>query len=713
MTNKKWLLLGLLLAAVVAFFAFDVNSYLTLDYFNQQKHRLFDYYQQHPAQTALVYFGVYVVVTGLSLPGAALMTLAGGAIFGFWVGLLLVSFASTIGATIAFLVARVLLRDWVQNRFGDRLGAINRGVEKDGAFYLFSIRLVPAFPFFLVNLLMGLTPIKLLTFFVISQLGMLAGTMVFVNAGKQLAEVDSVGGVLSPALLGSFLLLAAFPFIVRTVMDFIKRRRALADYKKPARLDANIVVIGAGSAGLVAALIGTTVKAKAVLIERDKMGGDCLNTGCVPSKALLRSAKMRHYFERATDYGLQHSGDIKTDFPAVMRRVQKIIASIEPHDSVERYESLGVECVQGQARIISPYEVEVDGRVITTGSIIIASGARPFVPPIEGIEKIPYLTSDNVWQLEALPENLLILGAGPIGCELAQAFARLGSSVTLLDMEPRILPREDEDAAAQVARQLEADGVNIILNAKAQAVEEGVLIVQQSDQQDEAEQRVAFDKILVAVGRRANTEELGLEALGLELNRNGTVMVDEYLRTRISNIYACGDVAGPYQFTHVASHQAWFATVNALFGVVKKFKVDYSVIPWATFTDPQVARVGLNEMDAQAQNIAYEVTRYNIDDLDRAIADGEAHGFVKVLTRPGGSGKILGVTIVGYHASELISEFVLAMKHGLSLKKILGTIHIYPTLAEANKFAASEWQKKHAPQGLLRWVEKFHTWRRS
>lgn len=709
MTNNKWLLFGLLLAAIIAFFAFDIDSYLTLEYFNQQKHRLFDYYQQHPAQTALVYFGVYVVVTGLSLPGAALMTLAGGAIFGFWIGLLLVSFASTIGATIAFLVARVLLREWVQNRFGDRLDAINRGVEQDGAFYLFSVRLVPVFPFFLVNLLMGLTPIKLLTFFFVSQVGMLAGTMVFVNAGKQLAEVDSVGGVLSPALLASFLLLATFPFIVRKVMDIIKRRRAMADYKKPARLDANVVVIGAGSAGLVAALIGATVKARAVLIERDKMGGDCLNTGCVPSKALLRSAKMRHYFERMDDYGLQHSGAIKTDFAAVMRRVQKIIARIEPHDSVERYESLGVECVHGQARIVSPYEVEVDDRIITTGNIIIASGARPFVPPIKGIDQIPYLTSDNVWQLEALPENLLILGAGPIGCELAQAFARLGSRVTLLDMEPRILPREDEDAAAQVARQLEADGVNIVLNAKAQAAEEGALVVQQ----DGTEQRIDFEKILIAVGRRANTEGLGLEALGLELNRNGTVMVDDYLRTRIPNIYACGDVAGPYQFTHTASHQAWFATVNALFGVVKKFKVDYSVIPWATFTDPQVARVGLNEMDAQEENIACEVTRYNIDDLDRAIADGEAHGFVKVLTRPGGSGKILGVTIVGYHASELISEFVLAMKHGLSLKKIMGTIHIYPTLTEANKFAASEWQKKHTPQGLLRWVEKFHAWRRS
>lgn len=707
MKSNKWPLIATLLALVVAFFVFDIDSYFTLDYFNQQKYRLFDYYQQHPLQAALVYFCVYVLVTGLSLPGAALMTLAGGAIFGFWSGLLLVSFASTIGASIAFLVARVLLRDWVQNRFGDRLGAINRGVEQDGAFYLFSIRLVPAFPFFLVNLLMALTPIKLLTFFVVSQLGMLAGTMVYVNAGKQLAEVDSIGQVLSPGLLFSFLLLAVFPFVVRKVMDVIGARRALAAYKKPAQLDANVVVIGAGSAGLVAALIGTTVKAKMVLIEQDKMGGDCLNTGCVPSKALLRSAKMRHYFERMEDYGVQHSGDVSVDFPAVMQRVQDIIRTIEPHDSIARFESMGVECVQGQARIVSPYEVEVGGRRITTGNIIIASGARPFVPPIKGIDQIAYLTSDNIWQLEALPEQLLILGAGPIGCELAQAFARLGSTVTLLDMEPRILPREDQDAAAEVAQQLEADGVTIILNAKALAVEQGTLIVQQHD----AQQRIAFEKMLVAVGRRANTNGLGLEELGVELNRNGTVLVDDYLRTRLPNIYACGDVAGPYQFTHTASHQAWYATVNALFGVVKKFKVDYSVIPWATFTDPEVARVGLNELEAQEKNIACEVTRYGIDDLDRAIADSEAHGFVKVLTRPG-SDKILGVTIVGYHASELISEFVLAMKHGLGLKKIMATIHIYPTLAEANKFAASEWRKKRAPEGLLQWVGKFHAWRR-
>ncbi len=707
MKSNKWPLIATLLALVIAFFVFDIDSYFTLDYFNQQKYRLFDYYQQHPLQAALVYFCVYVLVTGLSLPGAALMTLAGGAIFGFWSGLLLVSFASTIGASIAFLVARVLLRDWVQNRFGDKLGAINRGVEQDGAFYLFSIRLVPAFPFFLVNLLMALTPIKLLTFFVVSQLGMLAGTMVYVNAGKQLAEVDSIGQVLSPGLLFSFLLLAVFPFVVRKVMDVIGARRALAAYEKPAQLDANVVVIGAGSAGLVAALIGTTVKAKMVLIEQDKMGGDCLNTGCVPSKALLRSAKMRHYFERMEDYGVQHSGDVSVDFPAVMQRVQDIIRTIEPHDSVARFESMGVECVQGQARIVSPYEVEVGGRRITTGNIIIASGARPFVPPIKGIDQIAYLTSDNIWQLEALPEQLLILGAGPIGCELAQAFARLGSMVTLLDMEPRLLPREDQDAAAEVAQQLEADGVTIILNAKALAVEQGTLIVQQHD----AQQRIAFEKMLVAVGRRANTSGLGLEELGVELNRNGTVLVDDYLRTRLPNIYACGDVAGPYQFTHTASHQAWYATVNALFGVVKKFKVDYSVIPWATFTDPEVARVGLNELEAQEKNIACEVTRYGIDDLDRAIADSEAHGFVKVLTRPG-SDKILGVTIVGYHASELISEFVLAMKHGLGLKKIMATIHIYPTLAEANKFAASEWRKKHAPEGLLQWVGKFHAWRR-
>jgi len=713
----KIIIMALLAAAVLAFFVFDLSEYLSLEYFNAQKQALFDYNAENPVRTALLYLLIYILAAAFSIPGALILTLAGGAIFGFWKGLLLVSFASTIGATLAFLMSRTLLRDWVQQRFGQHLSSLNEGIERDGAYYLFSIRLIPIFPFFLVNLLMGLTPIAVGVFFIVSQLGMLAGTMVYVNAGVQLANVDSIASVTSPALLASFVLLALFPFLVKKIMHIFEQRRALSAYTKPDRFDANVIVIGAGSGGLVASLIAATVQAKPILIERHKMGGDCLNTGCVPSKALLRTAKISHYIERASEYGIQAPEQVKTDFPAVMQRVQDVIKSIEPHDSVERYEGLGVQCLQGSATITSPWEVEVadleggETKTYSANRIIVASGARPFVPPIPGLDTVDYLTSDTVWDLEKLPASLLVMGAGPIGCELAQAFARLGSEVSLVDMAPRVLPREDDDAADAVFQSLLADGVNVSVGSKAVSVEVDGSSKRLLIEQNGEESALEFEHLLVAVGRKPNTESLGLEKLGIECNRNGTVVVDDYLCTSIPTIYACGDVAGPYQFTHTASHQAWFASVNALFGQFKRFKVDYSVIPWATFTDPQVARVGLNEMEAAEKGIDVEVTRYGIDDLDRAIADSEAHGFVKVLTPPG-KDKILGATIVGYHAAELLAEFVLAMKHGLGLKKIMGTIHIYPTLNEANKFAASEWQKKHKPEGLLRWVEKFHTWRR-
>lgn len=472
----------------------------------------------------------------------------------------------------------------------------------------------------------------------------------------------------------------------------------------------NLIVVGAGSAGLVSALIAATVKAKVLLIEKHRMGGDCLNTGCVPSKALIRSARVKHMLDNASDYGIDGaSGEV--NFSAVMERIQNVIKTIEPHDSVERYEGLGVDCVQGEASIVSPYEVKVGENVYTTRNIIVSSGARPFIPPIPGLAEIDYLSSDNLWSMREQPKELLVMGAGPIGCELAQSFQRLGSNVTLVDMAPRVMPREDEDVSAYMQEVFEREGIKVLVGHKMEAFF-------QRDGKDWAKlsangntMDVPFDKVLVAVGRKANSEGLGLENVGVELTKTGLIKVDDFLRTNVKNIYACGDIAGPYQFTHTASHQAWYASVNALFGTFKKFKVDYSVIPWATFTDPEVARVGLSEAEAKEKNIPYEVTQYGIDDLDRAIADNEAQGFIKVLTKPG-KDQVLGATIVGYHASELITEYISAMKHGIGLNKILGTIHIYPTLSEANKFAAGNWKRKHAPEGLLKWVEKFHIWRR-
>ncbi len=476
------------------------------------------------------------------------------------------------------------------------------------------------------------------------------------------------------------------------------------------KYDANLVVIGAGSGGLVSALIAAAVKSKVVLIERHKMGGDCLNTGCVPSKAILRSAKVASTMSRAEEFGLEKV-EVKPVFSKVMKRVHKIIETIEPHDSVERFTGLGVECVMGEAEIIDKHTVRVGGRDIRTKSIIIAAGARPFVPPIEGINDIEYLTSDNVWELEELPQRLVVLGGGPIGCELSQAFSKLGSKVTMIEMMDQLMGREDADVAELITEKFQNDGINVLTNHKAVKFTndgEQVLHCETADGPVE----IPFDKVLVAVGRKANSDGMKLEELGIKLRRNGTIETDEYLRTDVPNIFAVGDIAGPYQFTHTASHQAWYATVNALFGFAKKFKVDYRVIPWATFTMPEVARVGLSEREAKEKGLDVQVTRYGIDDLDRAIADGEAHGFIKVITPKGGKDTILGVTIVGSHAGELIAEYVLAMKHNLGLNKILGTIHLYPSMAEANKFVAGNWKRENQPHGLLKWVEKFHTWRR-
>jgi pyruvate/2-oxoglutarate dehydrogenase complex dihydrolipoamide dehydrogenase (E3) component/uncharacterized membrane protein YdjX (TVP38/TMEM64 family) len=795
MRTRQLLVLLLVALAIVAFVALDVGRFLSFEQLKASQASFAQLHAEQPLTVAVVYFLIYVAATALSFPGATIITLAGGAIFGLWQGLLIVSFASTVGATLAFLASRFVLRDWVEARFGQRLADINAGVNREGAFYLFSLRLIPVVPYFLINLLMGLTRMKVWTFYWVSQLGMLAGTAVFVNAGTQLAQLDSLQGILSPALLGSFVLLGIFPLIARRIVAAVQKRKVYARWadQRPKTFDRNLIVIGGGAGGLVSAYIAAAVKAKVTLIEAHKMGGDCLNYGCVPSKALIKSAKLAQQMRHASKYGLSDSAP-SFSFKAVMQRVHDVIAAIEPHDSIERYTGLGVEVLQGYGKLVNPWTVEIalngggtgpDGTPkvvrLTARSIVIAAGARPFVPPLPGLDDVGYVTSDTLWdefaKLDEVPKRLVVLGGGPIGSELAQSFARLGSHVTQVEMGARIMIREDEEVSKLAKASLEADGVQVLTGHKALRCElrpvtasasavnenpstvtasaakqsmdrhaslamtnesvamthegvamtnEGVgmtnedlamtskgvattlekyLIVEHNGQ----EQAIPFDQLLCAVGRVARLQGYGLEDLGIPTHR--TVETNEYLQTIYPNIYAAGDVAGPFQFTHTAAHQAWYAAVNALFGEWKLFKADYSVIPWATFIDPEVARVGLNEQEAKEKNIPYEVTKYGIDDLDRAIADSEAHGFVKVLTVPG-KDKILGVTIVGAHAGDLLAEYVLAMKHGLGLNKILGTIHTYPTMAEANKYAAGEWKRAHAPQRLLAWVKKYHDYKR-
>ncbi len=714
---KKLSLLLLAAIGVGLFFFYDLNQLLTLDGLKGSMAQFDQYKAQSPFLVIGGFFLLYILVTALSLPGAAILTLAAGALFGLAQGLLVASFASSIGATLAFLVSRYLLRDTIKKRFPERLAAIDTGVEKEGAFYLFTLRLVPVFPFFLINLLMGLTAIKSWTFYWVSQIGMLAGTFVFVNAGTQLAQIDSLSGILSLDLILSFALLGVFPLIAKSLINAIKKRRVYKNYTKPKTFDRNMIVIGAGAGGLVTSYIAAAVKAKVTLIEAGEMGGDCLNTGCVPSKAIIKSAKVAQQMRQAEKYGLQ-STTPQFSFKKIMARVQQVIADIAPHDSVERYTNLGVEVIKGYAKLIDPWTVEIklnDGgtQTLTARTIVIATGARPFVPPLPGIEETGYVTSDTLWskfaKLDDAPKKLVVLGGGPIGSELAQSFARLGSNVTQIEMAKRIMIKEDLEVSKFAHEALTQSGVNILTSHQALRCEarngKKFIVVKHNDNEIDIE----YDELLCAVGRSARLEGYGLETLGIETSR--TVVTNEYLETLYPNIFAAGDIVGPYQFTHVAAHQGWYAAVNGLFGQFKKFKVDYRVIPWTTFIDPEVARVGINEQEAIEKGIDYEITRFEFEELDRAITESANNGFIKVIT-PKGKDKILGVTVVSEHAGDLIAEFVLAMKHGLGLNKILGTIHSYPTWAEGNKYAAGEWKRAHAPEKVLNMLEKYHAWRR-
>ncbi|MGL5093031.1 MAG: FAD-dependent oxidoreductase [Aeromonas sobria] len=714
--NRTRLLLALVMGALIsAFFALDLGRYLSLGALQAQQAAVAQWVDSHFVSASLLFVIIYVLSTALSLPGASLLTLGGSAVFGVAWGLLLVSFASSIGATLAFLSARFLLRDWVMARFGDKLATFHSGMAKEGTFYLLSLRLIPVFPFFLVNLLMGLTPIRVSTYYWVSQLGMLPGTFVYVLAGSELGQLTSTGNILSPGLMVALTLLGLMPWLVKKVTAKLALRRQLAPYRKPARYDYNLLVIGAGAGGLVTSYIAAAVKAKVALIEKHKMGGDCLNSGCVPSKALIRSSRFAAEQRKADELGFSPSHS-RADFAAVMERVAAVIKEVEPHDSVARYEGLGVECIEGEARLVSPWEVEVNGQRLASRHIVIATGARPLVPKLPGLDQVPYLTSDSLWQLRTPPRRLLVLGGGPIGCELAQSFALLGIPVTLVELSEQLLPREDRAVADALADQISRDGVRLLTGWRAERADylptaDGDLPIRLQLRRGDESQVEEGDQLLLALGRVANVSGFGLEELGVELAPRGTIAVDGFLATNFPSILAVGDVAGPYQFTHFAAHQAWYAAVNALFGQFKRFRADYRVIPSATYTTPEIARVGLNRKEAEAQGIPFEATRFELAELDRAIADGERHGFVEVLTVPG-KDTILGATIVGTHAGERIAEFVLAMRHRLGLGKILGTIHAYPTLMEGNKYVAGEWKRAHQPTRVLALLARYHRWRR-
>jgi pyruvate/2-oxoglutarate dehydrogenase complex dihydrolipoamide dehydrogenase (E3) component/uncharacterized membrane protein YdjX (TVP38/TMEM64 family) len=688
---------------------------LTLERLKSSRDALAEWREGQPLAAAGMFFAIYVIATGLSIPGAVILTLAGGALFGLVLGLLLVSFASSLGALLAFLLSRYLFRGLVRQRLGRLLEPLDAGLRKDGAFYLLTLRLVPLFPFWLVNLAMGLSSIPAIRFYLVSQIGMLPATFVYVNAGTQIGAIDAVGDVLSPPLLASFVLLGLLPLVVRGCLGWLQRRRQAARWSRPTRFDRNLIVIGAGAGGLVTAYVAAAARAQVTLVEAAAMGGDCLNHGCVPSKTLIRTARLARQIRQSRHFGLAHA-DPQVDFKALMQRVREVIARIEPHDSVERYRGLGVEVLEGRARVLSPWTVRIDRgdgghQVLSARHIVIATGASPLIPDLPGLEAAGYLTSETVWGLERLPRRLVVLGGGPIGCELGQAFSGLGSRVTLVESAARVLGREDPDVSELVESGLREDGVQVLTGYQALRVE------QDQDQKwlvvrgEAGELKLPFDELLCAVGRRPRVDGLGLEAVGVALTASGAIAVDAFLQTSCPGILAVGDVTGSSQFTHAAAHQGWHAAVNAMFAGFWRIRLDQSVMPRATFTEPEVARVGLTESEARAQGVDFEVTRYDLAELDRAIVDGCNRGFVKVLT-PRGGDRILGATAVGEHASEWIAEMTLAMRHGLGLKRVLSTVHLYPSFAEANRHAAGLWRSAHAPAYLLAWIEGFHRWRR-
>lgn len=704
--RKKISILLIVILFLSSLIIFDFQSLLSLSNIQKNLARWIDFSQEHHLLSIGIYLCIYILATAVSFPGATVLTLLGGALYGLWEGFLIVSFASTTGATLSFLGARYFLRESVEKRFPQQLKKINQGIQNDGVFYLFSLRLAPVVPFFVVNLLMGLTQMSTVHYFIVSQIGMIPGTLAYVYAGQELSQLTTLKGLLEPSFLMALFFLATVPWIAKIGLHLINIKRLYAGFQKPKKFDYNMIVIGGGAAGLVSSYIAAAVKAKVAIVEKHKMGGDCLNTGCVPSKALLKVARTAQQLRKSHHFGVTTS-DLSIDFQKVMQKVKDVISEVEPHDSVERYTQLGVDCFQADAKIISPYQVEWDGKIHSTRSIVIATGAEPIIPKIPGLENHTFLTSETLWSLTELPKKLVIMGGGAIGCELAQAFQRLGSQVTLIEKNQSLISRGDTEASQILQARLVEEGVRLIFSAEVQQIKNYQVYFSIDGQIQAAE----FDQLLFALGRKARVTGFGLENIGIPINSRGFIEHNDFLQTKYPNVYVCGDCAGPYQFTHMAAHQAWYASVNSLFTPFKKYQQDLKIVPSVIFTDPEVAQVGMTEQELKSKNIDFETSKYDISDLDRAICDGDNFGFIKILTAKG-SDKILGATIVCAHAGELLAEIVMAMKHNVGLNKILSTIHAYPTWAEANKYVAGRWKSNHAPQFVLKGLKKFHAWRR-
>lgn len=700
----------------------------------------------------VIFVGLYVVATVLFVPGS-LLTLGAGAVFGVALGSVCVSISATLGATAAFLVGRYLARDAIARKIEkhEKFATIDRAVADEGWKIVLLTRLSPVFPFTLLNYAFGLTRVKLSHYVLASWIGMIPGTVMYVYLGS----LVNVGAGHRQRTTGEWVLYGVGLLATVTVTVFVTRlaRRALAkkigstetvqsskeimsvpsapvlvrpadahnarlvsnvhppDWQNPSPAPCyNLVVIGAGTAGLVTAAGAAGLGAKVALVEKSLLGGDCLNVGCVPSKAVIRSGRAVFDAKEAGPFGVRVGKPVEIDFSAVMERMRKLRADLSPHDSAQRFANLGVDVFLGEARFASPDTVEVAGQTLRFKRAVIATGARAVEPPILGLAEAGYLTNETVFNLTQRPARLAVIGGGPIGCELAQAFQRLGSQVSLLHKNAHLLDREDMEAAALVQKAFIREGVALHLNATITRVERsagGKLVYYEAQGKEET---LAVDEILAGAGRAPNIEGLNLEAAGVRYDRRKGVLVNDCLQTSNPHIYGAGDVCLAWKFTHAADFSARIVIQNALF--LGRKKASTLTMPWCTYTDPEIAHVGLYERDARERGVEVDTYVREFKEVDRAVLDGEEDGFVKFHVKKGHD-EILGATIVARHAGEMISEISVAMAARIGLGKLASVIHPYPTQAEALRQCGDAYNRTRLTPTVKKWMGRWLAWQRS
>ncbi|MBA3536096.1 MAG: FAD-dependent oxidoreductase [Tatlockia sp.] len=698
---RSWLPLILLLGLLILFFSLRLDKYLTFTSLRENRATLISWTKEHFFMAALLYMSCYTLAVAASVPGAVFLTLAGGFLFGVVFGTVFVIVSATLGATALFFAVRTSFGDWLAKSALSWLGRMREGFQQNAFSYLLMLRLVPLFPFWVVNIVPALLGVDAKTFIITTFFGILPGSIVYVMVGNGLSHVFEANQ--TPNLGIIFDIKVLLPLLALAALSFIpilyKRVNPKEQKKNPKtnQIKCDLSIIGAGAGGLSVAAVAAQLGLKVVLLESGKMGGDCLNYGCVPSKSLLAAGKIAYQLRHAAQFGISSKG-LEIDFKKVMQQVHAVIKVLAKNDSVERFESLGVQVIKAVARFSGVNTLVAQDRVIEARRIVIATGSSPFKPPIPGLEDTPYLTNETIFNLTEQPKHLIVIGGGPIGCELAQAFSMLGSKITLIEGF-NLLPKDDVDCVAILRAQLKAMGIIIHEQAKVLGVEPhahgGIKV---SINQAGEKLAIRGSHLLIATGRRANVENLDLEKAGIVYSNKG-IEVNSRLQTSNRRVYALGDVVGPYQFTHMATYQAGIVLRNIAFKIPAK--VDYRAIPWVTYTLPEIAHVGLLAEEA-LKHADIQFTEWSFLENDRAQTEHSLEGKIKIISDK--KGRVLGVTIVGAHAGELILPWVIAIREKRTLRSFTDAVSPYPTLSEISKRVAGEFYKSKLFSNKTRWL---------